>query len=60
MYTYEVYSTEYRTQTVNNNIQSDLFTSMASVVWSGVIGLGGFVVSGVGAAVSFVGGWFGF
>lgn len=60
MYTYEVYSTEYRTQIVNNNVQSDLFNTMSSVVWSGVIGLGGFLVSRVGAAVSYVGGWFGF
>nr|XP_034334084.1 GTPase IMAP family member 9-like isoform X2 [Crassostrea gigas]XP_034334085.1 GTPase IMAP family member 9-like isoform X2 [Crassostrea gigas]XP_034334086.1 GTPase IMAP family member 9-like isoform X2 [Crassostrea gigas]XP_034334087.1 GTPase IMAP family member 9-like isoform X2 [Crassostrea gigas]XP_034334089.1 GTPase IMAP family member 9-like isoform X2 [Crassostrea gigas]XP_034334090.1 GTPase IMAP family member 9-like isoform X2 [Crassostrea gigas]XP_034334091.1 GTPase IMAP family member len=59
-YTYEVYSTEYRTQIVNNNIQNDLFTKFASVVWSGVTGLGGFVASGIGAAASYVGGWFGF
>lgn len=60
MYTGDVFQTEYRTEIVNNNIQSDLLTTMASVVFNGIVGLGGYVASGIGAALSYVGGWFGF
>lgn len=61
MYTEEVFRTEYRTQIVNNNNQSDLFSTLVSAVFSGIIAAGGRVVlGGVGSVLSYVGGWFGF
>lgn len=61
MYTEEVFRTEYRTQIVTNNIQSDLFSTLVSAVFSGIIAAGGRVVlGGVGSVLSYVGGWFGF
>lgn len=61
MYREQVFRTEYRTQIVNNNIQSDLFSTLVSAVFSGIIAAGGRVVlGGVGSVLSYVGGWFGF
>ena len=51
---------ESRVNIVNNNYQEDLLTKIVSTVWTGIIEIGGFIMRGVGAGLSMVGGWFGF
>ena len=51
---------ESRVNIVNNNYQEDLLTKIVSTVWTGIIETGGFIMRGVGAGLSMVGGWFGF
>ena len=51
---------ESRTYIVNNNYQEDLLTKIVSTVGTVILATGGFIMRGVGAALSMVGGWFGF
>ena len=50
-----------RVNIVNRNTQDDLFTKIVSTVWIGIlVTAGGYVLRGVVAGLSMVGGWFGF
>lgn len=49
-----------RKNIANNNIPKALMKKVVSAVYDGIVAVGGFVVRGIAAVASCVGGWFGF
>lgn len=49
-----------RKNIANNNILKALMKKVVSAVYDGIVAVGGFVVRGIAAVASCVGGWFGF